>query len=202
MSRSSRRLAASFLVAGLLVLGACGGDDDGDDASDSSTTTVAADTGSDDGGASSTTDDGGETDGTDDTDGTDGPTTTDEDGATTTAPDTSQEPDEGSGAPDEEAPDVSWDLNAAQYRGEDGKRIAFLCPPDGEIGTVWGTDTYTDDSSVCSAAVHQGIINTIEGGRVVVEIGPGEESYEGSEANGVTSLDYGSWGGSFTFPPS
>ena len=43
---------------------------------------------------------------------------------------------------------MSWDLNAAQYRGEDGKRIAFLCPPDGEIGPVWGTDIYTDDSAI------------------------------------------------------
>ena len=65
---------------------------------------------------------------------------------------------------------------------------------------MWGTDTYTDDSSVCIAAVHAGLITEDEGGRVVIEIAPGEESYTGSEANGITSTDYGSWSGSFTFP--
>ena len=102
---------------------------------------------------------------------------------------------------DEEAADVTWNLNAAQYRGQLEKRIAFDCPADGEPGQeVWGTGTYTDDSSVCKAAVHAGLITFEDGGRVVVEIAEGQESYEGSEANGVTSLDYGEWGGSFTFP--
>jgi hypothetical protein len=104
------------------------------------------------------------------------------------------------GEADEEAEDVSWQLNAAGFRGKDGRLVAFACPPDGELRTGWGTDVYTDDSSVCSAAVHAGLISVEDGGRVVVEIAPGEESYEGSERNGVTSTDYGPWDGSFTFP--
>jgi hypothetical protein len=192
-----RRLAVPALAA-LIVLAGCGDDGDDDEAEATTTTEAEADA------STTTADDGGTTTEA----GDDGSSTTEageggeggEDGATTTAPDTSGEGQEGTGAPDEEAPDVSWDLNAAQYRGEDGKRIAFLCPPDGEVGSVWGTDTYTDDSSVCSAGVHAGIINPIEGGRVVIEIAPGEESYAGTEANGVTSEDYGSWDGSFTFP--
>lgn len=101
---------------------------------------------------------------------------------------------------DETAKDVTWGLNASQFQGDDGKTIAYECSEDGTIGSVWGTGTYTDDSSVCSAAVHAGIIDTEDGGRVVIEIAPGEDEYEGSEANGVTSLEYGSWPGSFTFP--
>lgn len=186
-----RRLAVPALA--LIVLAGCS-DDGGDDDADTTSTTEAA-------AEETTTTTGDEATTTTEADGEDGSTTTEADeGDETTAPDTSSEGQEGTGAPDEEAPDVSWDLNAGQYRGEDGKRVAFLCPPDGEIGTVWGTDTYTDDSSVCTAAVHAGIINPVEGGRVVIEIAPGEEEYQGSEANGVESQDYGSWDGSFTFP--
>ena len=101
---------------------------------------------------------------------------------------------------DETAEDVTWDLDASQFQGDDGKSVAYDCSEDGTIGSVWGTGTYTDDSSVCTAAVHAGLISIDDGGRVVIEIAPGEDSYEGSEANGVTSLDYDSWPGSFTFP--
>lgn len=192
MRLPSRRLTAAVLVAGLLLAGACSDDGGGDDDAGKTTTTAADE-------ASTTT---GAEEGSSTTAGEASTTTTGDDEGSTTVPGTAGEPVEGSGAPDAEAPDVDWSLNAAEYRGQDGRRIAFLCPPDGEIGSVWGTDTYTDDSSVCSAAVHQGIINTEEGGRVVVEIAPGEGEYEGSEANGVTSDDYATWAGSFTFPPS
>jgi len=199
-TRSLRRLAVPVLAA-VIVLAGCGDDGGDDDAADRTTTGAEADgsgtTAADDGATTTVTDDDSTT-----TEADDGATTTESGGSTeTTVPDTSGEGQEGTGAPDEEAPDVDWGLNAAQYRGQDGRRIAFLCPPDGEISSsVWGTETYTDDSSVCAAAVHAGLINPIEGGRIVVEIAPGEESYDGSEANGVTSQDYGSWDGSFTFP--
>lgn len=185
-----RRLAAPALVAALVLAG-CGGDGDDDDRGDEAPTTEEqAD-------AATTADDGSTTTAPGDEDG--GTTDTDE-APDDTPPDTAGQGQEGTGAPDEEATDVSWGLDATEYRGQDGRRIAFLCPPDGEIGSVWGTGTYTDDSSVCSAAVHAGLINTVEGGRVVIEIAPGEDAYEGTEAKGVSSRDYGSWSGSFTFP--
>ncbi len=40
-------------------------------------------------------------------------------------------------------------------------------------------------------------MNGDSGGTVTYEIAPGQESYEGSEQNGITSLDYGPWGGTF-----
>lgn len=101
---------------------------------------------------------------------------------------------------DEEAADVTWTLNAQEFRGEEGTLVAYDCTPDGAASTVWGVDIYTDDSSVCTAAVHAGLIDFADGGRVVIEIQPGLETYEGSTANGVTSLDYASWPGSFVFP--
>lgn len=198
-STTARRLVAPALVAVIALAGVAGcGGGDGDGSSASTTTSTTEATVDE-----STTTAAPSSETTASTEpGEEGTTTSESSGGTTdeTPPDTAGQGQEGTGAPDEEAPDVTWDLDATQYRGEDGTRIAFLCPPDGEIGSVWGTDDYTDDSSVCSAAVHAGVINPIEGGRIIVEIAPGQPSYDGTEANGVTSQDYGSWDGSFFFP--
>lgn len=105
----------------------------------------------------------------------------------------------GTRAADEEADDPTWDLNAGAWRGRNGTTVAVDCPPGGDAGVVWGTGVYTDDSSICTAAVHAGLIGFDDGGQVVIEIRPGEESYESSSANGVTSSPYGAWDGSFVF---
>lgn len=94
----------------------------------------------------------------------------------------------------------SWSLNATGSRGQNGKRIKVDCSPNGDLGSVYGTGTYTDDSSICTAAVHAGLITQAAGGNVVIEISAGLASYTSSTANGVTSSAYGSWDGSFTFP--
>jgi len=65
-------------------------------------------------------------------------------------------------------------------------------------GTVWGTDVYTDDSALCRAAVHAGIIPAA-GGAVRVRVVPGRQSYPGSTRNGVQSQDYGAWENAFAF---
>ena len=101
---------------------------------------------------------------------------------------------------DDEAVDVTWLLNAQEFRGKDGMYVAYDCTPDGAASTVWGDVVYTDDSSVCTAAVHAGLIDFADGGRVVIEIQASLEAYDGSTANGVTTLDYASWPGSFIFP--
>ncbi|WP_068279579.1 LCCL domain-containing protein [Aldersonia kunmingensis] len=99
--------------------------------------------------------------------------------------------------PQTQAAMADWSADAQQYRGQDGGRASFACPPNGSLDTVWGSGYYTDDSSVCNAAVHAGVITREAGGTVIIEISPGMSSYQGSTANGVTSLDWGSWGGSF-----
>ena len=65
-------------------------------------------------------------------------------------------------------------------------------------GAVWGSAIYTDDSSVCRAALHAGIISNA-GGVVKIEIRPGQNSYNASSANGVSTTKYGKWGRSFVF---
>ncbi len=77
--------------------------------------------------------------------------------------------------------------------------VSCDCTPDaGASGQVWGTDIYTDDSAICRAALHAGVIDS-DGGRVTIEITPGRQSYVGTRRNGVTSGDYGAWGDSFRF---
>jgi hypothetical protein len=58
---------------------------------------------------------------------------------------------------------------------------------------------YTDDSKVCSAAVHKGLITLAAGGTVTIKILPGRATYLGSTRNGITSSSYGSWPGSYSF---
>lgn len=60
-------------------------------------------------------------------------------------------------------------------------------------GTVWGTDVYTRDSNLGAAAVHAGLVKAGETRVLRVEIMPAQESYPGSERNGVISTDYASF---------
>ncbi|MCU1392023.1 MAG: hypothetical protein JWM34_451 [Ilumatobacteraceae bacterium] len=93
-----------------------------------------------------------------------------------------------------------WERTAVVHRGQNGKQYTIDCTPNGTLGTIWGTETYTDDSSICTAAVHVGLITVDTGGKVTYEIAAGADSYAGMDGNGVTSNAYGSWGGSYTFP--
>ncbi len=94
---------------------------------------------------------------------------------------------------------IAWSRPANFYGTSEADVIEVTCAADGEAGRVWGTDTYTDDSSICTAALHSGLITLEEGGPVAFSFADGLEAYEGSTANSVTSSDYGSWGRSFEF---
>ena len=101
---------------------------------------------------------------------------------------------------------TTWETDASDLRESVDLDFTFVCPPGGRIGEVWGSGVYTDGSSVCSAAVHSGLINTRDGGTVSIRIRPGQRAYASSERNGVQSESYGSWNGSYVFlssaPPS
>jgi LCCL domain len=99
----------------------------------------------------------------------------------------------------DEATPVLWNSSAAISSFEAGKTLKFHCPGGGKENNVWGTDTYTLDSSICTAAVHAGKIQLDAGGPVTVELRPGESSYKGSERNGIKTSDYGQYSGSFGF---
>lgn len=94
---------------------------------------------------------------------------------------------------------INWGTNATSLRGQNGQRVTYTCPGGGSFGRVWGTDVYTDDSSICTAAVHAGRINAQAGGAVTIEIRAGQSQYNGSTRYGVTSANYGAWQGSYIF---
>ncbi len=98
-----------------------------------------------------------------------------------------------------QAEEITWNDNASKLIGNVGQDFAYLCPPNGTIVNVWGTDFYTAGSSICSAAVHAGIINARDGGKVQIRIRPGEDFYNPTTRYGVTSNRYGSYKGSFVF---
>jgi hypothetical protein len=86
------------------------------------------------------------------------------------------------------------------WAGQVGRVLTFQCIGPLEMHSVFGTDTYTDDSSVCSAGVHAGLITQRSGGTVSVKLMQGVESFPGSTRNGVTSYPSDSWKGqSFSF---
>ncbi|MCU1397822.1 MAG: hypothetical protein JWN62_931 [Acidimicrobiales bacterium] len=93
-----------------------------------------------------------------------------------------------------------WEQTAVAHRGANGKTFTIDCTSAGTPGTIWGTETYTDDSSICTAAVHVGLITVAKGGKVSYEIAAGTDTYPGMDGNGITSSQYGAWPGSFVFP--
>lgn len=98
------------------------------------------------------------------------------------------------------AEDAGWTTNASAHQNEVGKVFTWSCPPNGAAGgTVYGTDLYTTDSPVCTAAVHAGKISFEKGGSVTFQIRAGANSYAGTTRAGIASRSWASYGSSFTF---
>lgn len=79
--------------------------------------------------------------------------------------------------------------------------LRMICPSDcSKIkAPVYGTGVYTDNSSVCRAAIHSGAILDSDGGIVEVRVEPGKKNYIGTTKHNIESLDNPSpWDRSFT----
>ncbi len=75
-----------------------------------------------------------------------------------------------------------------------GASFNVSCPASCK-NTVYGSEKYTTDSSICTAAVHAGVIKADKGGSATVTIVKSNPKYEGTEANGVTTRSWSSsWG--------
>jgi hypothetical protein len=82
------------------------------------------------------------------------------------------------------------------FRGQQGKSFYFEVT-GGNVGSVWGTDIYTDDSTLAAAAVHAGVLQVGQKGIVKVTVLPGEMSYLGTTRNGITTANWPAWQGSY-----
>ena len=69
--------------------------------------------------------------------------------------------------------------------------VFYLCVTGRVDGSVWGTDVYTSDSTLATAAVHAGVLQPGQAGVVKVTILPGQGAYQGSTRNSVRSVSYG-----------
>ena len=68
-------------------------------------------------------------------------------------------------------------------------------------GQVWGTGTYTGDSTLAMAAVHAGAVKAGESGIVKVTVVPPLNQYLGSTRRGVTSGGFGRYGTAYKIAP-
>lgn len=84
---------------------------------------------------------------------------------------------------------------------EIGKSYLFEVTGSTE-GAVWGSEVYTSDSHLGTAAVHAGLLAPGRKGVVRVRVIEGQQSYRASTRNGVTSRAWGKWNASFTLEPA
>lgn len=64
---------------------------------------------------------------------------------------------------------------------------------------IWGNHTYTSDSKIQTSVVHDGWAKKGETVQVIVEIVKGQDGYDGTTRNGITSTGYGVWSLSYTY---
>jgi len=91
----------------------------------------------------------------------------------------------------EEIPVIEWDTTLVTFQFDNdkfiGQRFTAKCRPanvDDISETVYGTDIYPSNNSICVAAVHAGLIDR-DGGIVTVQLNPGADEYVGSSRNGI-----------------
>lgn len=82
------------------------------------------------------------------------------------------------------------------FRGKDNE-VFYIRVVGATDGQVWGSDVYTDDSHLATAAVHAGLVKSGEMAIVKVTILPGQGAYTGGTANDVTTDGWDQWDGSF-----
>ncbi len=98
---------------------------------------------------------------------------------------------------------IGWRDNLRALSGfQYGPAYAFKCPPladPAQAGQAWGTDLYTADSSMCTAAVHAGKASFAAGGMFTITAIPGAPSFTGTTRNGVATGNYGSFPAAIQF---
>ena len=88
--------------------------------------------------------------------------------------------------------------NLFNYPDRSGKPLKFRVTGRTD-GFVWGTDIYTADSMLATAAVHAGAVKTGQTAAVKVQLVAPPPAFAGTTRNGVSSQDYGPFPEAFRF---
>ncbi|KAM9787624.1 macrophage mannose receptor 1-like isoform 1-T1 [Syngnathus typhle] len=102
--------------------------------------------------------------------------------------------------PDDTSRDILCSSTATSL-GLDGS-MTVRCPAGcARIDTVYGTKIYKQESNICAAAIHSGVIENALGGIVTLVTKKPQEAYSSSARNGITLRDGGglAQSPSFTF---
>jgi hypothetical protein len=98
--------------------------------------------------------------------------------------------------PEENSAAASDPGNLVNFQNQVGKTFSFRVT--GAInGSIWGTDVYTTDSNLASAAVHVGVLKVGQTKNIKVKIVAPPPAFQGSNRNGVATMGYGPYPGAF-----
>lgn len=124
----------------------------------------------------------------------------DQDAPATTAaadPPTQQMGEDPSTMEDSDPEDRSWGVTGGAANPDEDFRVE--CAPNGQFEPVYGSGPYEMSSSVCTAAVHAGVITREQGGMVAVRQVTTGGPMGASTAHGVTTEPTGNPRGFFDF---
>ncbi len=116
---------------------------------------------------------------------------------TTAAPPRTDPPPGTDGDPTGDPDDRSWEVTGGAASPDEDFRVR--CAPNGRFHPVAGSGPYEVSSSVCTAAVHAGVITREQGGMVTIRMVDTGGPMDGSTANGVTTEPTGNPRGFFDF---
>jgi filamentous hemagglutinin family protein len=93
--------------------------------------------------------------------------------------------------------------NMTAYRNNVGEIYSVPITGSATGSTVWGTGPFTDDSLLAKAAVFDGSLANGASATLYVQMMGSQNSYASGTANGVTTVSYPAWPGSYDFvsPP-
>ncbi len=70
---------------------------------------------------------------------------------------------------------------------EIGKSYACTCTSNAEPGVIYGTMLYSNDSYICTAATHTGLIANETAGKIIVQMIESPPVFRGTTQNGIKS---------------
>ena len=95
--------------------------------------------------------------------------------------------------------EISYLTTAADLGLEPGEKMRVRIPSDSLAQDVFGSDPYTFDSSIASAAAHKGLLSLNAGGVVNVKMLQKRQAFIGEDRNDIYSYDYEGALEAFTF---